>query len=180
MCIPKPRCERGRAPSRHDLCGHRVVATDRRNENGELTKPARHRLSGKSRDQAAAFIGMHIIIRPPQFIIIGIPICIMLIMFSQHFMNMSFMAGSIGIISQVMPLAVMVHFIWQPIIGMPPIIIGFIMPPAIIGFIMLPDIIGFIMPPIIIGVGIICVLLFHCQSSIHSAENDLSCLLLGD
>ncbi|MGM5036004.1 hypothetical protein [Tardiphaga sp. 803_E3_N1_3] len=114
----------------------------------------------KSRDHAAVFIGMHIIIMPPQFIIIGIPICIMLIMFSQHFMNMSFMAGSIGIISQVMPLAVMVHFIWQPIIGMPPIITGFIMPPAIIGFIMLPDIIGFIMPPIIIGIGIICIAAF--------------------
>jgi hypothetical protein len=105
----------------------------------------------KSRDQAAVFIGMHIIIMPPQFIIIGMPICIMLIMFSQHFMNMSFMAGSIGIISQVMPLAVMVHFIWQPIIGMPPIIMGFIMPPAIIGF---------IMPPIIMGIGIICIAAF--------------------
>lgn len=109
------------------------------------------------RDQAADFIGMHIIIMPPQFIIIGMPICIMPIMFSQHFMNMSFMAGSIGIISQVMPSAVMVHFIWQPIIGMPPIIIEFIM---------LPDIIGFIIPPII-GIGIICIAAFMVHSPVR-------------
>lgn len=95
---------------------------------------------------------MHSIIMPPQFIIIGMPICIMFIMASQHFMNMSFMAPSIGIISQVMPVAVMVHFIWQPIIGMP-IICMFC-----IG--MLGIIIGFIMPPIIPGIGIICIALF--------------------
>jgi hypothetical protein len=52
-----------------------------------------------------------------------------------------------------MPVAVMVHFIWQaiimgmPIIGIPPI--G-IMPPAIIGF---------IIPPIM-GIGIICIAVF--------------------
>jgi hypothetical protein len=93
--------------------------------------------------QLAAFIGMHIIIMPPHIVIIGMPICIMLIMFSQHFMNMSFIDGSIGIISQVMPVAVIVHFIWQPtimgIIGIPPI--------------------G-IMPPIIMGIGIICIAVF--------------------
>ena len=54
---------------------------------------------------------MHIIIMPPQLIIIGMPICIIDIIDSQHFMNMSFMAASIGIISQVMPVGVMVHFI---------------------------------------------------------------------
>ena len=54
---------------------------------------------------------MHIIIMPPQFIIMGMPICIMFIMLSQHFMNMSFMDGSSGIISQVMPVGVIVHFI---------------------------------------------------------------------
>ena len=54
---------------------------------------------------------MHIIIMPPQLTIIGMPICIMFIMLSQHFMNMSFIAGSIGIISQVMPVGVIVHFI---------------------------------------------------------------------
>jgi hypothetical protein len=110
-------------------------------------------------NQAADFIGMHIIIMPPQFIIIGMPICVMPIMLSQHFMNMSFMEASMGIISQVMPLAVMVHFIWQLIIGIIDIalaIMGFIMP-AIIGFIIPPDIIGFIMPPIIMGIGIICI-----------------------
>ncbi|WP_316233689.1 hypothetical protein [Bradyrhizobium sp. SZCCHNPS2010] len=62
-------------------------------------------------DQLAAFIGMPIIIMPPQFIIIGMPICVIDIIDSQHFMNMSFMAPSIGIISQVMPVGVIVHFI---------------------------------------------------------------------
>ena len=90
---------------------------------------------------------MHIIIMPPQVIIIGMPICIMPIMFSQHFMNMSFMEASSGIISQVMPVGVIVHFIWHGII------IGIIMGICI----MLPDTIGFIMPPII---GIICMAVF--------------------
>ncbi len=95
---------------------------------------------------------MHIIIMPPQHIIMGMPICIMFVMLSQHFMNMSFMAGSTGIISQVMPVGVMVYFIWQAIIiGMP---IMFI-----IG-IMLPAMAGFIMPPIIMGIGIICIAVF--------------------
>ncbi|MCS3451236.1 MULTISPECIES: hypothetical protein [Bradyrhizobium] len=107
-----------------------------------------------ARANQAAFIGMHIIVMPPQHIIIGMPICIIFIMLSQHFVNMSFMAGSIGIISQVMPLAVIVHFIWQGIImGMP------IMAMFIIG-IMPPAIEGFIMPPIIIGMGIICIAVF--------------------
>jgi hypothetical protein len=96
---------------------------------------------------------MHIIVMPPQHIIMGMPICIMFIMLSQHFMNMSFMDGSIGIISQVMPVGVIVHFIWQVIIGMP------IMGMFIIG-IMPPAIAGFIMPPIIIGMGIICIAVF--------------------
>lgn len=95
---------------------------------------------------------MHIIIMPPQHIIMGMPICIMFIMLSQHFMNMSFMAGSIGIISQVMPAGVMVHLTWQGIIiGMPIMFIIGIMPPAMAGF---------IMPPIIIGMGIICIAVF--------------------
>lgn len=104
---------------------------------------------------------MHIIIMPPQHIIMGMPIWLMLIMLSQHFMNMSFMDGSIGIISQVMPVGVMVYLTWQGIItGMP--IIG----------IMLPAIAGFIMPPIIIGMGIICIAVFiivlQDQSRKHS------------
>jgi hypothetical protein len=104
---------------------------------------------------------MHIIIMPPHPIIIGIPICIMFIMLSQHFMNISFMDTSMGIISQVMPVAVIVHFIWQPIvIGMP--IIG--MP--VIGIGIMPGIIGFIMPFIIMGIGIICIaaFIFRLQS----------------
>jgi hypothetical protein len=98
---------------------------------------------------------MHIIIMPPHIVIIGMPICIMLIMFSQHFMNMSFMAGSIGDISQVMPFDVIVHFIWQPII-MGIDIIGI---PGI-----MPDIIGFIMLLIIMGIGIICIAGFISSS----------------
>ena len=82
---------------------------------------------------------------PPQLTIIGMPICIMLHIASQHFMNMSFIAPSRGIISQVIPVGVMVHFIWQPIIAMPGI--------GIIG----AAIIGFIIPPIIMGIGIICI-----------------------
>ncbi|MCP1907122.1 hypothetical protein ACVIHI_008978 [Bradyrhizobium sp. USDA 4524] len=68
-------------------------------------------------------------------------------------MNMSFIDGSVGVISQAIPAGVMVHFTWQPIIIGIPIIdmpIG-IMP---------PDIIGFIMPPIIMGIGIICIAAF--------------------
>ena len=88
---------------------------------------------------------MHIIVMPPQLIIIGMPICIMLHIASQHFMNMSFIAPSRGIISQVIPVGVMVHFIWQPIIAIPGI--------GIID----AAIIGFIIPPIIMGIGIICI-----------------------
>lgn len=95
---------------------------------------------------------LHIIIMPPQHIIMGMPICIMLVMLSQHFMNMSFMDGSTGVISQVMPVGVMVYFIWHAIIiGIPIMFIIGIMPPAMAGF---------IMPPIIIGMGIICIAVF--------------------
>ncbi|WP_249122888.1 MULTISPECIES: hypothetical protein [unclassified Bradyrhizobium] len=96
----------------------------------------------------AYFIGTMHIIMPPQFIIIGMPAFIMVVMFWQHCMNASFMAGSIAVISQDMPLAVMVQVTLHIIIGMampgiPPIIgmpiIG-IMPFIIIGD--MPPIIG--------------------------------------
>lgn len=96
---------------------------------------------------------------PPHIIIMGTPLPIMVIICLQHCIIMSFMAGSMGVISQVMPLAVMVQVILHIIIGiiMPPIgippIMGII--PFIIGII--PDIIGFIigiMLPVI-GIGII-------------------------
>jgi hypothetical protein len=109
-------------------------------------------------------MGMHIIIMPPHIIIVGMPMFIMFIMLSQHFMNMSFIEASIGIISQVMPVGVMVHFIWQLIImGMP--IIG-IMPPFIIGF---------IMPPIIMGIGIICIAVFISNLRVSWEEISLLC-----
>ena len=89
---------------------------------------------------------MHIIM-PPQFTIIGMPAFIMLIMFWQHCMNMSFVESPIGVISQVMPFGVIVQVVLHIIIG-----IG-IMPgmPPIIGII--PPIIGFMLPII----GIICI-----------------------
>ncbi|WP_249123512.1 MULTISPECIES: hypothetical protein [unclassified Bradyrhizobium] len=108
-------------------------------------KPEVRRPSVSSRREGAHFIGiMHIIIMPPQFIIIGMPVPIMLIMFWQHCMNMSFMAGSIGAMSQVMPLAVIVQVTLHIIIG----IAMAVMPgmPPIIGI--MPFIIGD-MPPII-------------------------------
>lgn len=84
---------------------------------------------------AHAFIGMQHIIMPPHIIIIGMPADIILHMASQLCMNMSFMDASIGIISQVMPVGVIVQVILHIIIG-----IGICMG------IMLPiiDIIGFI------------------------------------
>ncbi|MBI5132691.1 MAG: hypothetical protein HZA66_24900 [Rhodopseudomonas palustris] len=109
---------------------------------------------------------MPIIIMPPQFIIIGMPLPIMVIMFWQHCMKMSFMAGSIGAISQVIiPAGDIVQVILHIIIGM-----GTGMPgipiidiPAIIGFIIMGFIIGF-MPPIIGIMGIICIAVFMARS----------------
>ncbi|MGO3926879.1 hypothetical protein NP284_01060 [Rhodopseudomonas pseudopalustris] len=85
---------------------------------------------------------------------------------------MSFIAGSIGAISQViMPFGAMLQVILHIIIGigiaipgmaMPGIIIG--MPP-IMGFIITGFIIGF-MPPIIGIMGIICIAVFMALSII--------------
>src|SRR5438105_3910525 len=98
---------------------------------------------------------------PPQAIIIGMPAFVMLVMRLQHSMNMSFDMSSIGIISQTMPLAVILQVILHImtgigimpfIIGIMPFIIGII--PPIMGIIPgIPPIMLFIigMPPIIIG-----------------------------
>lgn len=91
---------------------------------------------------------------PPQLIIIGMPPVIMVIMFWQHCMNMSFIAGSIGAISQlIVPFGDIVQVILHIIIGIAMPGMPIIDMPAIIGFII---IIGFIMPgiPPIIGIGI--------------------------
>ncbi|MCG6203430.1 hypothetical protein LPW26_02155 [Rhodopseudomonas sp. HC1] len=115
---------------------------------------------------------MPIIVMPPQFIIIGMPLPIMVIMVWQHCMNMSFIAGSIGAISQVIiPAGDIVQVILHIIIG---IGIGIGMPgipiidiPAIIGFIITGLIIEFIigfMPPIIGIMGIICIAVFMARS----------------
>ena len=98
----------------------------------------------------------HIIIGiPPQDIIIGMPQFIMAIIRSQHCVNMSMVMPSIGFISQVIPVSVMVQVICAIIIGigiMPPImgIILFIM--GIMPFIMgiMPFIMGIM--PFIIGI----------------------------
>jgi hypothetical protein len=112
----------------------------------------------------AIFVGIaHIIIMPPQLIIIGMPT---FIMFWQHCMNMSFMDASMGLISQVMPFAVIVHVILHIIIG-----IGMAMAD-------IPPIIG-IMPFIIIGfipaiIGIICMAVFiegSCQKEMKSTSS---------
>jgi hypothetical protein len=58
----------------------------------------------------------HIVI-PPQAIIIGMPMFIMVIIRSQHSMNMSFMESSIGVISHFMPVGVMVQVILHIIIA---------------------------------------------------------------
>ena len=84
----------------------------------------------------------HIIIMPQPHII-GMPAAIMFIMLLQHSMNISFDMPSIGIISHIMPvsviLQVMVHII-MGIIGIMPLAIG------------MPFIIG--ITPFIIGIGI--------------------------
>ena len=112
---------------------------------------------------------MHIIIMPPQFIIIGMPVFIMLIMFWQHCMNMSFMEASMGVISQVMPFGVIVQVILHIIMG-----IGIAIPgiPPIIGMLIIgimPFIIIGFMPPII---GIICIAVF-IGNSICGRRNQL-------
>lgn len=85
----------------------------------------------------------HIIAIPPQHIIMGMPLFAMFIMFWQHCMNMSFMDASMGFISQVMSLAVIVQVIWHIMVGID------IMP-----FIIMGDIIG--EAPPIMGI-IICI-----------------------
>jgi hypothetical protein len=123
---------------------------------------------------------------PPHIIIMGMPLPIMVIICLQHCIIISFMAGSIGMISQVMPSAVIVQVILaiiigiiMPFIGIPPIM-GFIMgimPPPIIGFIIgiIPPIIGFIMgiiPPVIgMGIGIVAVIAIGFMISSFSAES---------
>ncbi len=119
---------------------------------------------------------MHIIIMPPQFIIIGMPAFIMLIMFWQHCMNMSFMEASIGVISQVMPFGVIVQVILHIIIG-----IGIAMPgiPPAIGMPIIgimPFIIIGLMPPIILAIiGIICIAVFIGKTPFAGDEINFVC-----
>lgn len=80
----------------------------------------------------------HIIGMPGAIIIIGMPAFIMVIICSQAAMNMPFIDISIGIISQVIPLAVIVQVIRHMIAGIiDPAIIG-IMPPVMQHIVMPP------------------------------------------
>jgi hypothetical protein len=85
----------------------------------------------------AIFPDMAHIVIPPQAIIIGMPMFIMVIMVimrSQHSTNMSFMESSIGVISHFIPVGVMVQVILHIIIavGIMLFIMGIgIMPPII-------------------------------------------------
>ncbi|MCX5578458.1 hypothetical protein OSH12_09255 [Kaistia terrae] len=111
---------------------------------------------------------MHIIIgMPPMVIIMGMPMPIMLIMRLQQSMNISFDMPSIGIISQVMPLSVMVQVILVIIMGigiMPPI--GIMLPIiGIMPFIMpIPGIMFCMGIGIMAGIGIICMAWLMVQS----------------
>lgn len=129
-----------------------------------------------------AYAIWHIMPMPPHIIIIGMPLPIMDIMRLQHSIIMSLDASSIGIISQTMPVAVILqvilHIIIGIIMGIMPFIIGIIMPfiiwpiigfmPPIIGFICMPPIIG-IIPFIIIG--FICMAVFISGSGVVFAAD---------
>jgi len=96
----------------------------------------------------------HIVI-PPQAIIIGMPMFIMVIIRSQHSMNMSFMESSMGVISHFMPAGVMVQVILHIIIaiGIMPFIMGMGIIPVIIGI--MEPIMGI---GIMVGIGIAAVM----------------------
>lgn len=90
---------------------------------------------------------------PPHIIIIGMPLLHMAIMRLQHSMNIAWSMPSMGFISHIMPVSVILQVIVPIIIGMG---IGIIMgicimlPPIIIcGIIGIWVIIGWPMPPII-------------------------------
>ena len=99
----------------------------------------------------------HIIGMPPQTIIIGIPLPIMLIMRWHISMKAALDMPSIGVISQTMPVAVILQVQFAIIMGigiiMPPIGIPMFMPPPIMG-ICIGIIIGICMGIDIIGIGL--------------------------
>jgi hypothetical protein len=98
----------------------------------------------------------HIMAIPPQHIIVGMPLVAMFIMFWQNCMNTSFIGISIGVISQVMPFAVIVQVIWHIIVGIAIIpFIGIIPPIGIMPFIIMGDALP-IMGIIICMAGVIC------------------------
>jgi len=90
---------------------------------------------------------------PPQHIVIDMPDVIMAFMRLQHSINISSETPSAGVISHVMPLAVMVHFILHIIIMFAMGIIGIMFMPCIIGIMGIPCIMG--MPIMFMVFGII-------------------------
>lgn len=97
---------------------------------------------------------MHIIIgMPPHIIVIGIPAFIMAIMRSQAIFIISADMPSIGFISQVMPVSVMVQVMLHIIIGIIMGIMPFIMFIGIMFMGIMPFIIGIM--PAIMFIGII-------------------------
>lgn len=110
----------------------------------------------------------------------GMPLPIMVVICLQHCISMSFIAGSIGIISHFMPSAVMVQVILHIIMGiiMPPIMLPIGMPLiiGIIAFIM--GIMGFIIDDMGFIIGIIAGIAIGfmvCSLSCFS-ETKTSCL----
>ena len=109
---------------------------------------------------------------PPHIIIMGMPLPIMVIICLQPCIIISFMAVSMGVISHVMPFAVMAQVILHIIIGiiMPPII-GFIVGIGIMpamGIAPIIGIMGFIMVFVIgimagIAIGFMVLFLFVCS-----------------
>lgn len=113
---------------------------------------------------------------PPHIIIMGMPLPIMAIMRLQHSIIMSVDASSIGVISQTMPVAVILQVILHIIIG-----IGIAMPgiPPAIGMPIIgimPFIIIGLMPPIILAIiGIICIAVFIGKSPFAGDEINFVC-----
>lgn len=92
---------------------------------------------------------------PPQAIIMGMPLFMAVIMRSQVSVNICMDMPSMGVISQVMPLSVMVQvmeaiIMGMAIMGMAPIIGMFIMGIFIIGMFIIGA--PFIMPGIMFGI----------------------------
>jgi hypothetical protein len=125
-------------------------------EFGPAAQPGRHPYH--------AFMGMQHKVMPPHAIIIGMPAAMALHMAWQHCITMSFMAASMAVISQVMPVSVMVQVARHIIIGVG-IVIGIMPAIDIMGFIIGFIIMG-IMPMPVIPIGIAVAAVAACMVGI--------------